>query len=361
MLTMALPNVTLSRESQAGKEEVLRKASLRWMQVGIQQYQGDLFTDAELSFRRALVFQKYLTDAERDQLTEFLANARIAESEGIQAVASTQTADESVELNKPVKAAAIVEKVEPSQPLSEQGRRQTTESIDKISGEPSPRKEQPVEVVKAGVSKIKVTVGPSNGISLFKDGSLMTNLTQLSSWLTENRMKILMISLPVLAVLIFISKRQARRKRPGRRVYTNHVPVSSSFIGSNLNGSNENSRAVKGSKNRRSAPAAAEKPKRKSFTQSTEHWKKEPAGLTPAAGKSFRTNEKWPQRKDKFEDENPAAPKEEQKQCGKCGELKALGDFHKDKSCKDGLARWCKECKAKAAKKNRKKRAAEKK
>ena len=144
-------------------------------------------------------------------------------------------------------------------------------------------------------------------------------------------------------------------------VYTNRVPASSSFIGSKLNGSNENSRAVKGSKKRRSAPAAAEKPKRKSFTQSTEHWKKEPAGLTSATGKSFKTNEKWPQRKDKFEYENLTVVNDEQKQCGKCGELKALTDFHKDKSCKDGLARWCKECKAKAAREKRKKLAAEKK
>jgi len=361
LLIMALSDITLSQESQAGKEEVLRKASLRWMQVGMQQYERNQFSDAELSFRRARVFQKYLTDAERERLDEFLANARIAISEGIQAVASTQTADESVEPNKPVKAVVNVEKVKDIRPLAEQGRRQTTESIDKISSQSSPQKEQSVKAVEPSISKIQVTAGSSNGVSLFKDGTLSSKLMQLSSWLSQNRLNILMICLPVLAVLIFISKLQARRKRPGRRVYTNRVPASSSFIGSNLNGSNENSRAVKGSKKRRFAPTAVEKPKRKSFTQSTEHWKKEPAGLTSATGKSFRTNEQWPQRKDKFEYENLTVVSDEQKQCGKCGELKALSDFHKDKSSKDGLARWCKECKAKAARESRKKRAAEKK
>ena len=109
LLTLILSDITLSQESQAGKEEVLRKASLRWMQVGMDQYRSDLFTEAELSFRRALIFQKYLTDAEREQLNEYLANARIAISEGKQALASTQTADESVEPNQPVKAVVNVE------------------------------------------------------------------------------------------------------------------------------------------------------------------------------------------------------------------------------------------------------------
>jgi hypothetical protein len=43
-----------------------------------------------------------------------------------------------------------------------------------------------------------------------------------------------------------------------------------------------------------------------------------------------------------------------QKLCRKCKKQKPESDFHKDKSCKDGLARWCKECKTKAARKLRK-------
>jgi len=360
MLIMALSDITLSQESQADKEEVLRKASLRWMQVGIEQYERTQFSDAELSFRRARVFHKYLTDAERRQLDEYLANARIAISEGIQAVASTQTADESVERDQPVKAEANVEKVKDSQPPSEEVRRQTTEVIDKISDQPSRREEQPIEAVEPSISKIQVTAGSSRGVSLLKDGSLSSKLMQLSSWLTQNRRNILMICLPVLAVLIFISKLQARRKRPGRMVYTNHVPASSSFIGSKLNGSGNNSRAVKGSKNARSASSAAGNPERKSFTQSTEHWKEKHTGHAPAVAKPVRTNEKSPQRKDKSEDDDSVIAKAGQKQCSKCEELKPLSDFHKDKSCKDGLARWCKQCKADAAKENRKKRAVEK-
>ncbi len=39
----------------------------------------------------------------------------------------------------------------------------------------------------------------------------------------------------------------------------------------------------------------------------------------------------------------------EQKQCRKCKQRKARSEFHKNASSSDGLASWCKVCKAKAA------------
>lgn len=342
LLTMALSEVTLSQESQAGKQEVLRKASLRWMQVGMQQYRSNLFTEAELSFRRARVFKKYLTDAEREKLNEFLANARIAISEGKQALASTQTADESVEQEQPVKAG---EKVKDSQSLTEEG-------LEKTSGQPSERKEQSVKVAEPGVAKIQVEAGSSQDVIVVTNKSFGSKYMRLSSWLSQNRRNILMICLPALAVLIFISKLQGRRKRPGRRVFTNHVPANTSYIGVRLAGGDGNNRAIEDSKNGHSASAATEKPKRKSFEQSIEHWKKQHAGQTTGAGKPIQASGKWPQRKDKFEDGDRIIAKTEQKQCRKCEERKAHSDFHKDKSCKDGLARWCKECKKQYRKKS---------
>jgi len=201
--------------------------------------------------------------------------------------------------------------------------------------------------------KQSLKAGSSQDVILIKDTNFRSNFKQLSAWLSQNRRNILVICLPALAVLVFISKLQGRRKWPGGSVYTDYVPASTSFIGSKLNG---NSRAVKNSKNRRSDSAAGN-PKRKSFEQSTEHWKEKHAGHTPVAGKSFQISEKWPQRKDKFEDSDRVIAKAGQKQCRKCEEPKDHSDFHKDKSCKDGLASWCKECK----KQYRQKRTAEKK
>ena len=45
--------------------------------------------------------------------------------------------------------------------------------------------------------------------------------------------------------------------------------------------------------------------------------------------------------------------KEETKRCTKCGEVKALSEFHKSKNQKDGLDVWCKTCKRAANKRRR--------
>ena len=41
------------------------------------------------------------------------------------------------------------------------------------------------------------------------------------------------------------------------------------------------------------------------------------------------------------------------KRCTKCGEIKPVSEFHRNKSRKDGLQEWCKACKAKRAYKYR--------
>ncbi|MFC1636702.1 hypothetical protein ACFL5Z_17885, partial [Planctomycetota bacterium] len=75
--------------------------------------------------------------------------------------------------------------------------------------------------------------------------------------------------------------------------------------------------------------------------------------------RSVRKSKKRSQRKAKNNDgRHVRGRKVKKKLCLKCKKQKAGNDFHKDKSCKDGLARWCKECKAKAAKKYRKKQTA---
>ena len=345
LLTMILSDVTLSQESQAGKEEVLRKASLRWMQVGIKQYKSDLFTEAELSFRRARVFKKYLTDAERQELNEFLANARTAISEGKQAVANTKPADESIEQAEPVKAEVNVEKVKVSEPATEK-------QLDKISDQPGPQEVQSVKTAEPSVSKIQLAAESSPDVIVVKNESFRAKFMRLSDWLLQNRRNILMIGLPALAVLVLISKLQGIRIRPGRSVYANHVPANISFIGSKLNSNDGNNRPSKGLGKRRLAFAAAPGPERKSFEQSTEHWKEKHANHAPAAVKPVRTDEEWPQRKDKPQAGDSVVAKAGQKRCRKCNELKALSDFHKNKSSKDGLASWCKECKKQSRKKS---------
>jgi hypothetical protein len=344
LLTIILPVVAIPQESQTCQQDVLRQASLKWMQVGTQQYHSNRFQDAEQSFRRALVFRKYLTDAECNRLNELLANARIAATEGIQAVAITQNDDESVERDQQVKDDANEENTKVEQLSMEAGRRQIKKVIDKMSSQPNQQKVPSIVMAEHSAPKIQLAAESSGDIVLVNDESFRDKYMQLSDWLVENRRNILIIGLPVLAVLVIIAKLQGRKRRPGTRVYQNHALASNSIIGARLNDGGHSKRKFRALKTRRPAPAAAANSNRKSFTQSTEHWRKD-AVQSPPAGKPFETNESRPQRKDKFQNGDSAVTEAERKQCSKCKQLKPLSDFYKNRSTKDGLARWCKQCK----------------
>ncbi len=62
----------------------------------------------------------------------------------------------------------------------------------------------------------------------------------------------------------------------------------------------------------------------------------------------------------RYDDYHRVADGAEQKLCRKCDEWKARSEFHKDASCKDGLATWCKACKTKAARESHQGRTAAK-
>lgn len=337
LLTIILSEAAVSEESRPCQQSVLRQASLKWMQVGIQHYQSDRFSDAEQSFRRALVFRKYLTDAERDRLNELLANTRIAAAEGIQLAEVTQTVDESVERDQPPKDPPKQENAKAEKPSTGEDRRQIKKMLDRINNQPQP-KSPSVIMAERSAPKIQLAAETSGDIVVENDESFREKYMQLSDWLAANRRNILITGLPVLAVLIGIAKLQGRKRRPGARVYENTALASASIIGARLNSSGQSRR-----KKRRPVPEARD-PKRKSFTQSTEHWKKN-AVESPPAARPFETNESQPQRKDKFETAETAVAEAEKKQCSKCKKLKPLDEFYKNKSTKDGLSRWCKQCK----------------
>jgi hypothetical protein len=313
LLTAALPGPALSQESGSGEQNVLRQASIKWMQVGIKQYQSRQFTDAEQSFRNALVFQKYLTEAERKQLNDYLAKAQTAPTTPEPALKQPQPADAPAKVEKPAESPPT-QKVQPA----------------KLDGPNSPA--------------IPLTAETPPDATVTKDKDFKSQFMQLSDWLAANRANILMVGLPILAVLMLIAKFQARKRRPGTRVYSNPAIVSSSFIGAKLSAGRPGGKRHKDSHKLRPAPVPAANPGQKGFTQSLEHWRKH-AINAPAAGKPFETSEAVPQRKDKFEDTGVPAGEVEKKLCGRCRELKPVTEFYKNKSTSDGLARWCKQCK----------------
>jgi len=331
LLTFTSVQVSSSAESPGEKQNVLRQASLEWMQVGLKQYQSKQFAEAEKSFRRALVFKKYLTEAELLKINNYLAKARTATSEEIQPAASIQ----------PAKAE---EKVRNSEPLAVK-QQQKTEKEPKIIESQIEQKDQSVTPAGTGMPANRLAAETTSDVIVVKDKTFRGEYMRLSDWLSGNRRNFLLIGLPILAVLLIIMKLQ-RRVKPIRKVYANYAPANISFIGSKLNGDR---------KSRRAASAAAN-PKWKSFEQSTDHWRKN-AVKSPAEHKKVEAKEKWPQQKDKPAAGDAAVAKVEKKQCGKCKQFKPHNEFYKNKSTKDGLARWCKQCK----KEYRQKRAAEKK
>lgn len=324
MTSIFLPAVVLtqvcsSAESQAEKQNVLRQASLEWMQVGFKQYQSNQFENAEKSFRRALVFKKYLTEAELLKINDYLAKARSGSSEGIQPAESIQ----------PAKAE---EKVKDGKTLAVKQQQQTAKEPKTISSLIE-QKDQSVTSAGPSVSENQSEAESSAEVIIVEDKSFRSEFMRLSDWLSENRRNVLLTGLPVLAVLIIIMKLQGPRIKPIRRVYANYAPASSSFIGAKLNGGRKTGR-----------PASAANPKWKSFEQSTDHWKKN-AVKSPTERKEVETKEKWPPQKDKSAAGDAAVVKVEKKQCGKCKQFKPHSEFYKNKSTKDGLARWCKQCK----------------
>jgi hypothetical protein len=343
VLTMALPVVTMSQENQTDKPNVLRQASLQWMQVGIRQYQSKQFEDAEKSFRRALVFKKYLTEAECRKINDYLTKGSIDLPEDEQPVTTAQPAKTE-------------EKVKSSEPLIVKEQPQA-EKEPKIINSQIEQKDQSVEPAQPEAPEIQLAAETTSEVIVIKDESLKSEFMRLSDWLGANRRNILLIGLPILAVFVIIMKLQKAKLRPGRRVYANYAPMNSSSIGAKLAGGNERKRAVISSKKRHKPPAVVANPERKSFSQTTDHWREKHFGHTADAAKKTPAKEKWPQQKDKPAATDAAVAEGEKKQCGKCKQLKPLSEFYKNKSTKDGLARWCKQCK----KEYRQKRATEKK
>jgi hypothetical protein len=337
LLTAVLPAPAPCGESRPDEKNVLRRASLEWMQVGMKQYQSRQYEQAELSFRRALVFRKFLTDDERNRLHSYLENARIAAAKAKQSAATAGAADKSVKQPQPPKVTAKSEKPAQSR-LAQQPARQ------EIQKEPDKTKSQPSQPAGPAEPELQLAGEAPGDIIVTKDQSFKTQLLQVSDWLAANRANILIVGLPLLAVLIAIAKFQARKRKPGTRVYTNRALAGSSFIGANLNAGSESRKRHKGPHRHHSVPAAEAGPSQKGFTQSQEHWRKH-AVNAPAATKPFDTNESHPQRKDRFETAAEPAAEAEKKQCGKCKKVKPVTEFYKNKSTSDGLARWCKECK----------------
>ena len=221
------------------------------------------------------------------------------------------------------------------------------------------------------------------------------------SWLFQREWaewEIITIAITAVFVLLWIISRQ--RKRAVRRVYENRFMESSPVIGMNL-GTHKRSRHLVRDLKKGRLPAVQKKhQKQQKPTKKTEasaklheqikqlqyeiikrkqsevHLEERIAHLTAANEKlqlklveikqaEEQTEEKPVEEKaagkdKKYDNTHRIVDGVKQQLCRKCTEWKPETEFHKNASCKDGLAVSCKTCKAKAAREYRKRRKAAK-
>jgi hypothetical protein len=244
LLTMVLSGVTSSQADEASKRAMLRQAAQKWIQVGVEQYQRDLFEDAKQSFRRARVYRKYLTAAERKQLKEFLAKARSAESEGKQVLTSIQTVDGSAKQGQLTKTGSRVEKAKGSESLSKEGREQIGEGPKTITAQPGEQKERKAGAAEPVVVKEQAKEVSSPRVTVIKAESFTERFTRYSWWLYGRQRVLLMIGAGlVVLLLILVARRQ--RTELARTVSATPIGEHPPTIGIKLAGRKRNRQNTK--------------------------------------------------------------------------------------------------------------------
>jgi hypothetical protein len=308
------------------------------------------------------------------------------------------------------KAEPHVEKVKDSEALSEEGREQIGERPRKISGQPSEQKTQADQMAEPAAVEEQAKEVPSSDVTVIKVESLMDRFIRHCWWL-YGRQRVLLTTGAALVVLLLILVARRQRTELARTVYASPIGGRPPTIGLRLAGGKPSRQGTKDLEKGRLAYVPEGDAKRKKWgktikqwkklggqierpqhgtterKQATEHLKEQTAEVRTAEEKlqhglmkCGRTEERPKQQADevsvaneplqrnkerartnyKYEDSHRVIGKVKQKLCGKCKKWKAESDFHKNRSCKDGLARWCKECKAKAAREYRRRRTAAK-
>ena len=129
---MLLPEVAISGPKEDERKAV-KQVAQNWIQIGTKQYQKGLYRAAEQSFLYALDYREYLTDAEREKLSELLEKTHIAADERKRILESIQTANELVKRGELRKARVYLEKVKENAFLTEQEKKLVAEGLTKIA------------------------------------------------------------------------------------------------------------------------------------------------------------------------------------------------------------------------------------
>jgi tetratricopeptide (TPR) repeat protein len=132
-------------------KKIVRQVAQKWIQVGTEQYKRGFYKAAEQSFLRAQDYEEYLTDAERQKLSELVekTHGHVIERERI--LDSIRKADELVKQGKGTEAKSLLEQARDSEYVTEQERKLITESLKKLEGQSDEQNKEAVALYDRSV------------------------------------------------------------------------------------------------------------------------------------------------------------------------------------------------------------------
>jgi len=125
-------NLVMARDEAPEKQKVLAETSRQFIEVGKEQLRRNYHKAAEQSFIRARQYERYLSEAERQNLKELLETTLTAQNERDKVQADITTAGELIAKKQFLKAKAHLEKASDSQVLTKFEREQLEAYIQEL-------------------------------------------------------------------------------------------------------------------------------------------------------------------------------------------------------------------------------------
>lgn len=127
-----------SQAEEPNKAEIIRQAAQEWIEVGVEEFERELFAASEKSFLEAKKQQMYLSTAQSEQIKKYLEKITEAAAQREEINENIKAADEFLENGEFLKAKALLEKIRANPFLNSGERQQTAEkliTLDKKLGE----------------------------------------------------------------------------------------------------------------------------------------------------------------------------------------------------------------------------------
>ncbi|MHC4637130.1 MAG: type II secretion system protein GspD [Planctomycetota bacterium] len=131
ILALPISGVAQDNEKEAGAAAA--DVARYWIQIGAKQYEKGFYLPAEQSFLKALDYQKYLNEEEKQTLNKWIGKAHLASMERKALEEQTKIAGELVKQGKLLKARGTLLKIKDSEFLSELERNQIADTLKKLN------------------------------------------------------------------------------------------------------------------------------------------------------------------------------------------------------------------------------------